>query len=114
MAARHLYVHVPFCRSRCAYCDFASEPVGPHLRAGRVDAYLERLYAELGSARAEPVTTGVEHHGAAADFETIYLGGGTPTVLPRAELVQLVAHLARLQAGSAERGVHRRGQPGDG
>jgi oxygen-independent coproporphyrinogen III oxidase len=80
----HLYVHIPFCRSRCAYCDFASEPVGAHQRAGRVDAYLERLRADAAASKA---------------VETIYLGGGTPTVLPRARLLALVVELARLQEG---------------
>ena len=90
---RHLYVHVPFCRSRCAYCDFASEPVGAHLRAGRVDIYVERLRAELRERTAV---------GAAGPFDTIYLGGGTPTVLPRELLLGLVAELADLQEGAPD------------
>ena len=109
--ACHLYVHIPFCLSRCAYCDFASEPVGPHLRAGRVDAYLERLLSELeeraplqtaayggpddvtGAARPAPTRS--------FPFETVYLGGGTPTLLPEKRLLELVGRLARLQKGAA-------------
>ena len=79
---KHLYVHIPFCRSRCAYCDFASEPLEPHARAGRVAEYVEALRTEL----AERAGTGT--------FETIYLGGGTPTVLPVDLLVALVRDLA--------------------
>jgi oxygen-independent coproporphyrinogen-3 oxidase len=104
---RHLYVHIPFCRSRCAYCDFVSEPIGAHLRAGRVEAYLERLWAELWE-RTGPEAA--NQAGAGSDFsaappepvETIYLGGGTPTVLPRDRLLSLVGHLARLQEGVAD------------
>ena len=106
MPARHLYVHIPFCRTRCAYCDFASEPIGPHLRAGRVEAYLERLSAEL---RERVGAKSADHAGAGRTlpagpaspdpFETIYLGGGTPTVLPQDRLLSLVAHLSRLQEG---------------
>ena len=88
---RHLYVHIPFCRSRCAYCDFASEPIGAHLRAGRVEAYVDRLCAELRK-RTDP----------AEPYETVYLGGGTPTVLPEGLLLPLVGHLAQLQAGAAD------------
>ena len=87
MAVRHLYVHIPFCRSRCAYCDFASEAVGPHARAGRVEEYLEHLCAELAVFRPLLDTP----------METIYLGGGTPAALPRPELLALVQALAALQ-----------------
>jgi oxygen-independent coproporphyrinogen-3 oxidase len=66
-----LYVHVPFCVRRCAYCDFASEVVSP----GRVGVYLEALGLE---AR----TSG--HTG--ARLHTVYVGGGTPTCLARADL----------------------------
>ena len=85
---RHLYVHIPFCSSRCAYCDFSSEPIGPHMRAGRVGAYVERLLTEL--------------RGSSGPVETIYLGGGTPTVLPRLELLAMVTELAQRQAGVAD------------
>lgn len=104
----HLYVHIPFCRARCAYCDFASEPVGPHLRAGRVEAYVEQLLGEVrgrmgGGPGAAPGAAGPA--GAAGEpraVETIYLGGGTPTVLPEERLLALVSELAALQRGVAE------------
>ena len=84
----HLYVHIPFCRSRCLYCDFASEPIEPHTQAGRVLRYMEALRAELGQrARAAP------------GYRTVYVGGGTPTVLPRESLLALVRDLAALQRG---------------
>ena len=90
--APHLYVHLPFCRSRCAYCDFPAEPIGPHLRAGRVTAFVEALRAELdlrGALLALPL-------------ETVYLGGGTPTVLPPGVLLPLVAELGGLLAPGGE------------
>jgi oxygen-independent coproporphyrinogen-3 oxidase len=94
---KHLYVHIPFCRSRCAYCDFASETLGPHARAGRVEEYLEALRREL-FARGDAGAGGA----AVGRFETIYLGGGTPTVMPRELLVALVSDLAVLLAHGGE------------
>lgn len=89
---RHLYVHVPFCRSRCAYCDFASEPFGPHARAGRVAAYVAALRAEL--ERESPCL--------GLPLETAYLGGGTPTTLPHDLLFSLVRAVARLMEPGGE------------
>ncbi len=62
-----LYLHVPFCIRKCDYCDFNSKPAGPE----EVERYLAALLQELGDLAAV--------HGRAAD--TLYLGGGTPTVL---------------------------------
>ena len=64
--ARHLYAHLPFCASRCGYCAFVVETRSLAMR----DAYLEALLAELRreSGRLEPL-------------ETVYLGGGTPTLM---------------------------------
>jgi len=65
MEPRHAYVHVPFCRHRCGYCDFS-------LVAGRddlIDRYFTALAVELHRVR-EPL-----------DLDTLYLGGGTPSHL---------------------------------
>jgi oxygen-independent coproporphyrinogen-3 oxidase len=77
---RALYVHVPFCETKCSYCDFFSLPGG---RKGREpEEYLDALDREL-AARAP------------AGFapETVFVGGGTPTVLSAAELRRLGAIL---------------------
>lgn len=69
-----LYVHVPFCKAKCAYCDFASV-------AGREDLfgrYGEAVVAELRQA-ADPAVHGLAEPWIA---NTIYIGGGTPSVLP--------------------------------
>ncbi|HYM65806.1 MAG TPA: radical SAM family heme chaperone HemW [Patescibacteria group bacterium] len=66
---RHLYVHIPFCRHKCGYCDFNAYAGMDRLMPEYVDA-LER---ELAHAR--------ERH-AFQQLETVYLGGGTPSLLP--------------------------------
>jgi oxygen-independent coproporphyrinogen III oxidase len=76
---RHLYVHVPFCAHRCGYCDFVT--VTGH--TDRHAAYVEAVLAELaleGAALATPL-------------ETIFLGGGTPTLIGPVLLDRLLAGL---------------------
>ncbi len=70
-----LYVHVPFCRSKCPYCDFASGTDLALFPAWRAAVAQEmRLYRDL------PLR-----------FDTVYLGGGTPSLLVPAELAGLLA-----------------------
>lgn len=80
-----IYVHVPFCRSFCSYCGFYSE-----LCAGReeqMDAYAQALCREA-AARAAEYTQTVRAAGESID--TLYIGGGTPSVLPLAALKSIV------------------------
>jgi oxygen-independent coproporphyrinogen III oxidase len=63
--ARHLYVHLPFCSSRCGYCDFVTVVGRGDEHSGYVDALLRELELERGLL--------------APDLESVYLGGGTPT-----------------------------------
>ncbi len=90
--ARHLYVHLPFCRTRCAYCDFASETIGPHLRSGALDSYVKALRREL--ALLEPLLE--------RPLDTVYVGGGTPTALPPRLLDELLTDLDRLVGSDSE------------
>jgi putative oxygen-independent coproporphyrinogen III oxidase len=82
-----LYVHVPFCLSVCPYCDFVvfagSAARGPRSRIG---AFLEAVVTELG-LRADALD---ERFEARPPLETLYLGGGTPSLLPADEVARLV------------------------
>jgi oxygen-independent coproporphyrinogen-3 oxidase len=73
--AAHLYVHLPFCASRCGYCAFVVK-VGA---LGRRDAYLAALLAEL-EREAERL----------GPLETVYLGGGTPTLMRADRLARIM------------------------
>ncbi|MFL5926668.1 MAG: radical SAM family heme chaperone HemW [Gaiellaceae bacterium] len=77
--ARHLYVHLPFCSSRCGYCDFVTV-VG---RRGEHGRYVEALLRELELER--PLL--------AARPDSVYLGGGTPSLTDPAALARLLAAL---------------------
>ena len=79
MSARHLYVHLPFCASRCGYCDFVTV-VG---RSGQHDAYVAALLAELELERAA----------LASRLESVFLGGGTPTLTEPRSLERLLRAL---------------------
>jgi oxygen-independent coproporphyrinogen-3 oxidase len=67
---RSLYLHIPFCESRCPYCDFAIHVGGDHL----YQPYVEAVIAELAWLQRAGV--------GGAGLETVYLGGGTPGLLP--------------------------------
>jgi oxygen-independent coproporphyrinogen III oxidase len=78
-SVRHLYVHLPFCASRCGYCDFVTV-VG---RSGQHGAYVEALLAELA----------LEGEVLAPRLESLFLGGGTPTLTEPRELERLLRSL---------------------
>ena len=83
-----IYIHIPFCKSKCLYCDFCSHPP----REGEREAYISQLKAHIASYRKQ-----------LADYvaDTVYFGGGTPTLLsPReiADILGAVRHAVRIDA----------------
>lgn len=75
-----LYVHIPFCLTRCGYCDFNTYADRTHLGSG----YLRALRREADLASRE---------WSGKRIDTIFLGGGTPTILDAADLIALLGHL---------------------
>ena len=71
-----IYIHVPFCQSRCAYCDFYSTTLLAH-REDYVDTVCRELRNRLTELQGEPV-------------KTIYFGGGTPSTLTIEELKRIL------------------------
>ena len=72
MKYRALYLHIPFCRAKCLYCDFDSRALTRCALEEAIDAYCEGLSAQ------------VDAHGNAGELsevETVYVGGGTPSLL---------------------------------
>lgn len=79
-----IYISVPFCRSKCTYCNFASGvfPAGDHAR------YIQRLINEMRGAHKWSENLGAE---LPAEVDTIYLGGGTPSLLEPNLIAELLA-----------------------
>ena len=72
-----LYIHIPFCISKCNYCDFCSYP---SLYKERADEYIDRLISEAESYR----------RGEKIDVNSIYFGGGTPSLLEPKQLGRIL------------------------
>lgn len=83
-----LYVHVPFCRVRCGYCDFNTYTVGFGPGA-QVGDYAPSVLAEARLAARVMEDAGLPDRAA----ETVFFGGGTPTMLDVAELSEILAGL---------------------
>ena len=77
-----LYIHIPFCLTRCGYCDFNTYAGLDHLRA----PYLEGVTLEADIA--SDAWSGFE-------FASVFLGGGTPTMLASSQIVTLLEHVRR-------------------
>lgn len=74
-----IYVHIPFCRSFCTYCDFYSE-VAAKCRRAEDEAGQEEMFRQFGLALAEEVAGRANE--ITDEVNTLYIGGGTPSVLP--------------------------------
>jgi putative oxygen-independent coproporphyrinogen III oxidase len=80
-----VYLHVPFCRVRCGYCDFNTYTAG-ELRGARQDQYADTLLREVRLARGV-----LRAAGAIRPASTVFFGGGTPTLLPPGDLARMLA-----------------------
>jgi len=76
-----LYVHVPYCETKCGYCDFYSVPMKDRVTGPTVDRLVRELETRLEGSRAS--------------VRTVFCGGGTPTLLPPAELGALLGAIVR-------------------
>ncbi len=77
-----IYVHIPFCKSKCRYCDFASFPE----KIGFAESYMTCLYSEM-KMRGQQLKN--------YKFDTLYIGGGTPSVIDESYIAMLVAAAKR-------------------
>ncbi len=99
-----LYIHIPFCIGKCNYCDFTSAPPAA---PGEIENYLLALAKELeiyGRLLARP--------DAACSVDTVYIGGGTPTLLAGEQLVRVLIKCRDLFAWSADTEVTVEANPG--
>lgn len=78
-----LYIHVPFCTKKCSYCDYYSISS----QAPEFDLYYQGLVREL-----EQTLAFIEqHHNRLVKLETLYFGGGTPSILPPSLVVKIIS-----------------------
>ncbi|MFD1713882.1 radical SAM family heme chaperone HemW [Amnibacterium flavum] len=85
-----VYLHVPFCRVRCGYCDFNTY-TADELRGVKRSDFAGQAVAELEFAADRLGRSGVPHRPAA----TVFFGGGTPTLLPASDLVAMLDGVRR-------------------
>lgn len=80
---RALYLHIPFCKSKCAYCDFASSAIAPDDPA--IEAYIDQMVLAIRAASRADLL---------GQIESVYIGGGTPTYIGNKELSRLLYGLS--------------------
>ena len=80
---RALYIHVPFCKQRCRYCDFSTQAV--EFGCAEMRDYVENMVGEIRQAGKDGKLRGIQ---------TVYFGGGTPTYLGQKYLVELLYALS--------------------
>lgn len=79
-----LYIHIPFCKRKCFYCNFYSDVYGE----ASASSYIDVLISQINALKTAP--------------STIYIGGGTPTSLDRKLLTRLLKSLERLNQNTPE------------
>lgn len=94
-----LYLHIPFCRRKCPYCDFFSVAEDP----AAIAAYGELLLRHLQLAHSQRIK---------GPFETVFFGGGTPSLLPAATVAQVLAGAGELFGFAPQAEITLEANPG--
>ena len=98
------YVHLPFCRRRCYYCDFAISVVGDAVESDAVrqgmEAYVDRVCREIGNTPFAPSTAAAAGDEKDWPLRTVFFGGGTPSLVPP-DLLRRVLDALRSKFGLA-------------
>jgi len=84
----HAYIHVPFCRVRCGYCDFntyTSQEIGSSSQS----SFAKDLNSEIDFSKLVLENSGIPDR----TINTVFFGGGTPTLLPAEDLIQMLDKL---------------------
>ena len=77
-----VYISVPFCRTKCSYCNFASDVFSKAV----FERYIDLVCSDIANAERDAAEMGGKFE---REVDSIYLGGGTPTVLEPAQLQRL-------------------------
>lgn len=94
-----IYIHVPFCKSRCIYCGFFST-----VSLGERDKYVDKVIAELASRK---------DYLRGEDVETIYFGGGTPSLLTAESVEKVLKSIYNIYNVRANAEITLEGNPDD-
>ncbi len=97
---KSLYLHIPFCKRRCFYCDFAITTGGENLRQQYVDVLCQEI--SLTIAQIPPVTA----------LQTIFFGGGTPSLLSVKQVAQILELIAKHFAIATDADISLEANPG--
>lgn len=95
-----VYIHVPFCKSRCVYCDFYSTVCGSEARKAYVSAACEELKQRAGELSGKQV-------------QSVYFGGGTPSLLQSEEIAAIWESVCDHYALSADAEITLEANPDD-
>ncbi len=97
------YVHIPFCASRCGYCDFTTYTPAELGEHGAHQPYVQALLQEMLLARRVVPDT--------PPLQSVFVGGGTPTLLPVAQLGRILEHLRQTFGLAADAEVTTEANP---
>jgi len=93
-----LYIHIPFCEKKCAYCDFPSAPASAEVKMQYVEALLKEIRAFEAPVNVEVVS--------------VFFGGGTPSVLPAEKIGQILTELREKFLFAKETEISLEANPG--
>lgn len=90
-----VYLHIPFCKSRCSYCDFATDV---YRDAGSVERYVDALVSDIGRGENPGDIEGLPNSKfepaagrRSLNIDTVYFGGGTPSLLAPGQIEKVIA-----------------------
>ncbi len=81
-----IYVHIPFCRAKCPYCDFLSYPIHSYVKNGGVSAVLDAMEHEIELWSRHSDSRGLV-------YDTLFIGGGTPSLIAADSIIKIVNRL---------------------